>query len=256
LLSSLTGSADPAKEKKGNAMNGKSVAVVGGSSGIGRAILERLGAEGATVLHFSRSEALAEAPSGVHHHRFDAVSDPFPADALPQQLDGLVYCPGSIRLRPIARLTEKEFLEDFHLNLLGAVKVIQACLPALRKAEKSASIVLFSTVAVQTGMPFHASVSSAKGAIEGLTRSLAAELAPRIRANAVAPSITDTSLAKTLLADEAKQKAAADRHPLKRVGAPEDVAAAAVFLLGDASSWITGQVIGVDGGMGPIRLFR
>jgi NAD(P)-dependent dehydrogenase (short-subunit alcohol dehydrogenase family) len=192
----------------------------------------------------------------VRHHRFDAVSDPFPVETLPPKLDGLVYCPGSIRLRPLARLTEEDFVADFQLNVLGAVKAIQACQKALRKADGGGSIVLFSTVAVQTGMAFHASVASAKGAVEGLTRSLAAELAPRIRVNAVAPSMTDTPLAGDLLADDARRQAAADRHPLKRVGLPADIAAAVGFLLGDSSSWITGQVIAVDGGMGPIRLFR
>jgi NAD(P)-dependent dehydrogenase (short-subunit alcohol dehydrogenase family) len=208
------------------------------------------------VLNFSRAGSRPDFPPGVDHHRFDAVAGPFPEDSLPPTLDGVVYCPGSIRLRPLARLTEEEFVEDFQLNLLGAVKVIQGCRKALRKAEAGASIVLFSTVAVQTGMPFHASVASAKGAVEGLTRSLAAELAPHIRVNAVAPSMTDTPLAAALLADDAKRKAAADRHPLKRVGSPEDIASVAVFLLGEESSWITGQVVGVDGGMGPIRLFR
>ena len=237
-------------------MKEKTFVVVGGSAGIGRAVVERLDAAGARVLHFSRAESRPDLPPEVDHHRFDAVAEPFPADALPPTLDGMVYCPGSIRLRPLARLTEQEFVEDFQLNVLGAVKVIQACRKALRKAEAGASIVLFSTVAVQTGMPFHASVASAKGAVEGLTRSLAAEMAPHIRVNAVAPSMTDTPLAAALLADDAKRKAAADRHPLKRVGSPEDIASAAVFLLGEESSWITGQVVGVDGGMGPIRLFR
>lgn len=168
----------------------------------------------------------------------------------------MAYCPGSIRLRPFGRLKEEDFLEDFRLNVLGAVKTVRACLPALKKAKNGGGIVLFSTVAVQTGMPFHASVASAKGAVEGLTRSLAAELAPRIRVNAVAPSLTDTPLAKNILSDEDRRKAAAERHPLKRFGSAEDIAAAACFLLGASASWITGQVIGADGGMGTIRLFR
>jgi NAD(P)-dependent dehydrogenase (short-subunit alcohol dehydrogenase family) len=237
-------------------MKGKTIVLVGGSSGIGRALLHRLSADGAELLHLSRAPSLEGAPAGVRHHRFDAVADPFPLEALPDRLDGLVYSPGTIRLRPFARLTEEDFLEDFHLNLLGAVKVVQACQPRLKKAEAGASVVLFSTVAVQTGMPFHTSVASAKGAVEGLTRSLAAELAPRIRVNAVAPSLTDTPLAGPLLADDAKRKASADRHPLKRVGSPEDAAAAARFLLGEEAGWITGQVLPVEGGMGSLRLFR
>jgi len=237
-------------------MKGKTIVVVGGSSGIGRALVERISGEGAGVLHYSRSREVPKLPAGVSHHRFDAVADPFPVETLPGRLDGLVYCPGSIRLRPISRLTEQEFLDDFHVNLLGAVKVVQACLAALKKAESGAAVVLFSTVAVQTGMPFHASVASAKGAVEGLTRSLAAELAPRVRVNAVAPSLTDTPLAGSLLGDEGRRKAAAERHPLGRVGSPEDIASAAAFLLGDSASWITGRIIGVDGGMGATRLFR
>ncbi|WP_373500616.1 SDR family NAD(P)-dependent oxidoreductase [Desulfococcus sp.] len=237
-------------------MNGKTVVVVGGSAGIGWAVLERLSGEGAQVLHFSRSEGLRSELAGVRHRTFDAVRDPFPAEALPERLDGLVYCPGSIRLKPFARITAEEFLEDFDINVIGAVKVVQACLPALKKNPDGAAVVLFSTVAVQTGMPFHASIASAKGAVEGLTRSLAAELAPRIRVNAVAPSLTDTPLTSRLLGDEGKRKAAGDRHPLKRVGSPEDPAGAVVFLLGNSASWITGQVLAVDGGMGSIRLFQ
>jgi 3-oxoacyl-[acyl-carrier protein] reductase len=237
-------------------MKGKPFVVVGGSSGIGWAILKRMSAEGAHVLNLSRAGRLPEALPGVTHIRFDALSDPFPADSLPEKLDGLVYCPGSIRLRPFARLTEDDFLSDFRLNVLGAVKVIQACLAQLKKADAGASIVLFSTVAVQTGMPFHTCVAAAKGALEGLTRSLAAELAPRIRVNAVALSLTDTPLASSLLSDEGRRKASAAYHPLKRIGSPADAAAAALFLMEASGSWITGQVISVDGGMGSLRIFR
>jgi len=175
---------------------------------------------------------------------------------LPKRLQGLVYCPGSIRLRPFHRLTQDDFEADWQINVMGAVKSIQACLPALKKAGPPASIILFSTVAVATGMPFHASIASAKGAVEGLVRSLAAEFAPKIRVNAIAPSLTDTRLANSLLSDEGKRKAAADRHPLKRVGRTADSAAAALFLLDGGASWITGQVLAVDGGMGAVRTFK
>ncbi|WP_419658064.1 short chain dehydrogenase/reductase [Desulfosarcina variabilis str. Montpellier] len=167
-----------------------------------------------------------------------------------------MYCPGSIRLRPFHRLKRDDFLADLEINLLGAINAIQACLPGLKRATEPSSIVLFSTVAVETGMPFHASIASAKGAIERLTRSLAAELAPKIRVNAIAPSLTDTNLAKTLLSDDGKRSAAAARHPLKRFGSAADIAAAATFLLEDSSSWISGQILAVDGGMGALRTFK
>jgi NAD(P)-dependent dehydrogenase (short-subunit alcohol dehydrogenase family) len=126
----------------------------------------------------------------------------------------------------------------------------------MKKADAPASVILFSTVAVGTGMPFHASIASAKGAVEGLTRSLAAEFAPKIRVNAIAPSLTETQLAKTLLSDSGKRQAAADRHPLKRFGTPADSAALAMFLLNAESSWISGQILAVDGGMGALRTFK
>jgi NAD(P)-dependent dehydrogenase (short-subunit alcohol dehydrogenase family) len=163
-----------------------------------------------------------------------------------------VYCPGTINLKPFHRLKEEDFLHDFKVNHLGAVKVIQQALKALKKSE-NASIVLFSTVAVQTGLTFHSSVASAKGAIEGLARALAAELTPSIRVNVVAPSLTDTPLADRLLSSDDKKKANAERHPLKSLGTADDMANAAKFLLTEESRWMTGQVISVDGGMGSLR---
>ena len=171
--------------------------------------------------------------------------------ALPAALDGLVYCPGTIRLRPFERLTDAEWQEDLDLNLLGAVRAIRGALKALRQAE-SASIVLFSSVAAGTGLPFHASIAAAKGAVEGMTRALAAELAPRIRVNALAPTITDTALAQRLLGTPEKRAAAAERHPLKTIGTPDDIARAALWLLEDARL-TTGQVLNLDGGLASIR---
>jgi 3-oxoacyl-[acyl-carrier protein] reductase len=237
-------------------MRRKNFVVIGGSSGIGLEISRRLAARNHGVTVISRSGDNIDDLGDVSHLALDVVRDSIDAALLPVRIQGLVYCPGSIRLRPFHRLKTDDFLADFQINLLGAVKSIQACLPGLKKADSPASIVMFSTVAVKTGMPFHASIASAKGAVEGMTRSLAAEFAPTIRVNAIAPSLTDTSLAKTLLADDGKRSAAAQRHPLKRFGHAGDMAAAAVFLLEDSASWVTGQIIAVDGGMGSVRTFK
>jgi NAD(P)-dependent dehydrogenase (short-subunit alcohol dehydrogenase family) len=237
-------------------MGSTSFVVVGGTSGIGLEITRRLAAKDYSVVVISRSaDSWVDLP-GVTLVSLDITRDAIDGDTLPEKIQGLVYCPGSIRLRPFHRLREEDFLADMRINFLGAVQAIQTCLPGLKKADAPSSIVLFSTVAVGTGMPFHASIASAKGAVEGLTRSLAAEFAPKIRVNAIAPSLTDTRLAETLLSDDGKRSAAADRHPLKRFGKPDDIAAAATFLLDDSSSWITGQVMAVDGGMGALRTFK
>jgi len=225
--------------------------LIGGNSGIGLATARLLRSENHTVLAAARNGApLAEL--GIPVQAYDAV-DPGHLE-IPELLDGLVYFPGSITLKPFHRLTADDFLRDYQINVLGAVHAIQAALPAL-KAAPSASIILFSTVAVAQGMPFHASISAAKGAVEGLARSLAAELAPKIRVNVIAPSLTDTPLASSLLNSEAKREAAAKRHPLQQVGAPEDVAEFCAFLLSDASRFMTGQVLRPDGGLSSVRTF-
>ena len=237
-------------------MSEKNFLVIGGSSGIGLEIVKTLAQQGEKVVVGSRSnDALQDVP-GITHLPLDVSQQDSDFGSLPETLQGLVYCPGTIRLKPIQRLTEADFREDLQINLLGAIRTIQGCLTRLKKSPSGASIVLFSTVAVTAGMPFHASVASAKGAVEGLTRSLAAELAPRIRVNALAPSLTDTPLASDLLATEEKRKASADRHPLKRIGTAQEMAAAVLFLLSDAAAWITGQIIHVDGGMAALRTFR
>jgi NAD(P)-dependent dehydrogenase (short-subunit alcohol dehydrogenase family) len=237
-------------------MSDKNVVVIGGSSGIGLEIIRGLTESDLRVTMVSRSTPAVNQLKTVSHLPLDITRDDIDPDSLPERIQGLVYCPGSIRLRPFQRLKPDDFLADFQINLMGAVKSIQACFPGLKKADSPASIVMFSTVAVQTGMPFHASIASAKGAIEGLTRSLAAEFAPTIRVNAIAPSLTDTRLAKTLLSNDDKRAAAAKRHPLGRFGDPRDIAAATLFLLDDSASWITGQIIAVDGGMGALRTFK
>jgi 3-oxoacyl-[acyl-carrier protein] reductase len=237
-------------------MEKKTYVMVGGSSGIGLEMIRHLSAEGHRVVLASHTADQLKGLAGVTHIPLDITADTLPADALPPRLDGMVYCPGSIRLRPFRALKPDDFLADYRINVLGAVRSLQACLPALKKADDGASVVFFSTVAVQTGMPFHASIASAKGAVEGLTRSLAAELAPKIRVNAVAPSLTDTPLAASLLGSDEKRRAADDRHPLKRIGQPGDIAAAALFLLGESGAWVTGQILHVDGGMGAMRTFK
>ena len=222
--------------------------VFGGSRGIGSAVVESLVLQGHAVWSVSRN---GQAPSGAHPIAWDAISDE-PILDLPSEIHGVVYAPGSINLKPFRGLKLEEFRADFELNAMGAVKALQACLPAMKSAGK-ASVVLFSTVAVQSGMSFHASIAMAKGAIEGLTRSLAAEWAPQIRVNAIAPSLVNTDLAARLLSTPEKVEASGKRHPLQRVGEPQDIAAAVEFLLGASSDWMTGQILAIDGGMGSLR---
>jgi 3-oxoacyl-[acyl-carrier protein] reductase len=224
----------------------KRILIVGASSGIGKAVKEQLLKEKDEVVAIGRTPV-----EGVDYLYFDVLSEENPP-LIEGPLQGVIYCPGSIHLKPFRTLKKEDFLNDFHLHLTGAVKIIQSYLKNLQQAENS-SIVLFSTVAVQTGMSFHASIASAKGAVEGLTRSLAAELAPKIRVNAIAPSLTDTPLAEKLISTPEKKEAASARHPLKRIGNPEDIAALACFLLSEKSGWITGQVIKADGGLSSIR---
>jgi NAD(P)-dependent dehydrogenase (short-subunit alcohol dehydrogenase family) len=230
----------------------KQILIVGGTSGIGAALVTLLVKREHQVTQLSRHPELALDDPNVTSLRWDARAEPFPADRMPESLDGLAYCPGTIRLKPFERIPEAEWLEDLEVNLMGAVRAIQGSLKALRRSD-SASLVLFSSVAAGTGMPFHASVASAKGAVEGLARALAAELAPRIRVNVLAPTLTATPLADRLLNSPEKRAGAAERHPLKRIAEPEDLAQAALWLLEDARL-TTGQVIHVDGGLSTLRL--
>jgi NAD(P)-dependent dehydrogenase (short-subunit alcohol dehydrogenase family) len=224
--------------------------VIGGSSGIGKSIIDILTNNGEKV--FATYNKNIGKSENVDFHFLDVTLETINLDFLPDELDGLVYCPGAINLKPFARIKSEDFLNDFSLQVVGAVKVIQAVLPKLKKSQ-SPSIVLFSTVAVQTGFPFHSLVSASKGAIEGLTKALAAELAPTIRVNCVAPSITDTPLASALLNTEDKKEANAQRHPLKKIGKPGDIGEMVQFLLSEKAGWITGQIFHVDGGISTIK---
>ena len=229
----------------------KNYLIIGGSSGIGKAIREQLISSGNNVYatYFQNDTFATE----ENYFSLDVRSEHPDLSFLPEVLDGFVYCPGAIDLKPFNRIKEASIIEDLNLQVMGAVRILQLILSKL-KASGQGSVVLFSTVAVQTGFPFHAQVAISKGAIEGLTRSLAAEFAPTIRFNAIAPSLTNTPLAEKLLSSPEKIEANGQRHPLKRIGEAEDIAEAACFLLTDKSSWITGQILHVDGGMSSLKI--
>ena len=231
----------------------KNILVVGGSSGIGLSLINKLLAEGAHVYNVSR-HASDQWAGDVSHLEYDIMGDISSLSAaLPEVLHGVVYSVGSINLRPFNRLTEADFINDYRINVVGAALVIQQSLKALKTAQ-GASVVLMSSVAAKAGMSFHASIAAAKGGVEGLALSLAAELASQhIRVNVVAPSLTETPLAQNLLSTPEKKEAAAKRHPLGKFGQSSDIAAAVAFLLSDESSWVTGQVIGIDGGLGNLK---
>ncbi|TAE37299.1 MAG: SDR family oxidoreductase [Sphingobacteriales bacterium] len=228
--------------------------IIGGSSGIGLQLVKNLLSQGHTVYAASRQKK--ELPTEANFIELDVLGDVSVLKTqLPDELHGLAYCPGTINLKPFGRLTEDDFLNDYKTNVIGAVKVIQQVINKL-KAVNTSSIVLFSTVAAKTGMGFHASVAASKSALEGLAVSLAAEFAAnKIRVNVIAPSLTNTPLAANLLSSPERKEASDKRHPLGRIGTANEVADAAEFLLSDKSSWITGQVLGIDGGMSSLRTF-
>ncbi|KQT86274.1 SDR family oxidoreductase [Aurantimonas sp. Leaf443] len=233
--------------------------IFGGGGGIGSATAARLAEEGHTLVLAGRNEAtLRQAADGMGAEIvvcdiLDDAAIAAAAETVEGPLDGLAYAVGTINLKPFAKLTEADFLNDFRVNALGAAKVVQAFLPHLTAAREGASVLLFSTVAVEQGFAAHASIAMAKGAVVGLMRSLAAELAPQVRVNAIAPSLVATPLGRTVAGNERMEEAIGKMHPLPRIGQPEDVAALASLLLTPASSWITGQVFGVDGGRSTLR---
>ena len=234
-----------------NSFQGKNFVIAGGSSGIGLELVRRLNAVSANVHVCSRTTGDLTAEDKIVHHVCDFTADEPDLSGLPEQIHGVAYCAGSINLRSFRGLSVDDFRADFEINVMGGVKFLKACMAGLKKGsdEKPTSVVLFSTVAVGKGLAMHASVASAKGAIEGMARSIAAEWAPSIRVNCIAPALTETPLSESFFSTEEKREAMAAKYPLQRTGVPADIASMAKFLLCPDHSWITGQVVGIDGGM-------
>jgi len=229
----------------------KNILLIGGSHGIGFEIALKIYDQHNIYIASRTSENLGNLE--VTYISYDAIKDEIDTTMLPERIDGFVYCPGSITLKPFNALKPNDFLEDMQINFMALVKIVRSILPNLKNSDQ-ASLIFFSSVAVKVGMPFHTSIAAAKGAIEGFAKALAAEYAPKFRVNVIAPSLTNTPLAKRLLSTEKKVELMNDRNPMKRIGQAEDIANIANFLLSDNSSWITGQTIGVDGGMSTLNL--
>ena len=227
----------------------RNILIIGGSKGIGNSILNHQLNLGNFCTNISRSFIEID-NKNYKGYQVDILNDDLPEINL---IDSLVYCPGSITLKPFLQLKEEDFKNDFEVNVLGAVKSIQKYLNSLKKGTNP-SIVLFSTVAVIKGMAFHSSISSAKAAIEGITKSLAAEFAPSVRVNCIAPTITKTDLAKNILRNKKIEENISNNHPLKKICEPDDIAAAANFLISKESNKITGQVMRVDSGMSTLKI--
>ena len=221
----------------------KTIVVIGGSKGIGLSIVKLL-TPSHRVISISRSVSNIE-HENLTHYSVDVLSGELPDIS---EVDGLVYCPGSINLKPISRLKIEDFKNDFEINVIGAVKAIQKYARVMKDSQHP-SIVLFSTVAVKLGMPFHASIATAKAGVEGLVKSLGAEFAPKIRINAIAPTVTDTELASKLLRNERMIENITERHPLKKFLSPDEVAEMTLFLLSHKTASMSGQILEMDCGI-------
>lgn len=229
----------------------KKILIIGGSHGIGLETTRILAKDHEVYVGARTKENLENI--SCTYFSFDVLKDDINSVELPDSLDGFVYCPGSINLKPLKMLKPEDFQEELELNFLSLVRILKGILPKLKSGD-NASLVFFSTVAVKVGMPFHTSISAAKGAIEGFARSLAAEYAPSLRVNVIAPSLTDTRLAEKLVSNESKRSVIEERHPLKRIGEASDIANLVEYLISDKSSWMTGQTIGMDGGLSSLNL--
>ncbi len=225
------------------------ILLIGGSYGIGLCIVKSL-QDTHKLFVASRTNESLKHPNIVHLP-FDVSKDELDISRLPEHLDGFIYCPGTINLKPFKMLKLDTFETDMHINFFGLIKVLKGVMPRMNHGS---SMVFFSTIAVRTGMPFHTSVAASKGAIEGFAKSLAAEYAPKVRVNVIAPSLVDTPLSAKLLNNDKKKEIMRERHPMKRTGEAEDIANMVIFLLGGHSSWITGQIIGIDGGLSTLNI--
>lgn len=226
----------------------KQIVIIGGSTGIGLELVKLMGNEVQLTLLSRNAPPLEN--DNIRHIPFDVLTSELPLDAIPKELDGIVYCPGTVNLKPFKMLNPQSFSDDLNINFMGLVRVLH---PIMDRFRPGTSMVFFSSVAAKKGMPFHTSVSASKAAIEGFARALAAEYAPRIRVNIIAPSLVDTPLVSRMLNHEKKRENMAARHPIGRYGNPSDIAHMAKFLLSDQSSWMTGQVVGVDGGISALQ---